>query len=424
MARRRFQHGSAVLRGSVWYGRYWDGEPRHRISVRLGTKEDFPTKRLALRVLEPLLAEVNSPLYRPLQIINFKQFTQRWEERMYPELKRSTVLAYRSVLRSHLEPYFGQVRVQDISPEMVQGFVASYRSTCSLMDRMRPSRPGRDNLAAPVLTSWCGKARLAPSESHVLSPKTIRNALMLLKAMLRDAIRWGYLRANPCEAIRLPHAIPPDRPAFTLDEVRAILTHAQEPYRTLYWLAFETGMRAGELCGLRAEDVNVQKCLVQVRQSVWRGRVQTPKSQAAYRDIFISQTLTDQLQSLVRQGAEPPMHFLFHTRTGSAWDANAITKKRLAPLCKTLGIETKGLHAFRRTHATMMDRLGVPLKVRQERMGHTDPRLTLTAYTQPVSEDERRFVTQLARTILPIDLDANRLQKEKAEVGMIANFGP
>lgn len=384
MARRRFQHGSAVLRGSVWYGRYWDGEPRHRICVRLGTKEDFPTKQLALRVLEPLLAEVNSPLYRPLQIINFKQFTSRWEERMYPELKRSTTLAYRSILHTHLEPYFGQVRVQDIAPEMVQMFIAQL----------------------------------------TLNPKTTRNVLMLLKAMLRDAIRWGYLRANPCEAVRLPHAIPPDRPAFTLDEVRAILMHAQEPYHTLYWLAFETGMRAGELCGLRAEDVDVQKCLVQVRQSVWRGRVQTPKSQAAYRDIFISQSLTGHLQSLVGRGAESSMHFLFHTRTGSAWDASTITKKRLAPLCKTLGIETKGLHAFRRTHATMMDRLGVPLKVRQERMGHTDPRLTLTAYTQPVSEDERRFVTQLAGSILPIDLDANRLQKERAEVGMIANLGP
>jgi integrase len=334
-------------------------------------------------VLEPLLAEVNSPLYRPLQIISFKQFTQRWEDRMFPELKRSTVLAYRSILHTHLEPYFGQVRVQDISPEMVQMFVAQL----------------------------------------TLNPKTTRNVLMLLKAMLRDAIRWGYLRANPCEAVRLPHAIPPERPAFTLNEVRDILAHASEPYRTLYWLAFETGMRAGELCGLRAEDVNVQKCLVQVRQSVWRGRVQTPKSQAAYRDIFISQSLTGHLQSLVEQRAEPPMHFLFHTHTGSAWDANAITKKRLAPLCKTLGIEAKGLHAFRRTHGTMMDRLGVPLKVRQERMGHTDPRLTLTAYTQPVSEDERRFVTQLAGSILPIDLDANRLQKEKAEPSGTAKSG-
>jgi integrase len=78
---------------------------------------------------------------------------------------------------------------------------------------------------------------------------------------------------------------------------------------------------------------------------------------------------------------------LLVTRNGTPWDANLLLKHKLYPMLDSLGIERGGLHAFRHTNSTLMDRLGVPLKVRQQRLGHTDPSLTLGVYTHVESED-------------------------------------
>ena len=79
----------------------------------------------------------------------------------------------------------------------------------------------------------------------------------------------------------------------------------------------------------------------------------------------------------------------------------AVVKRKLYPLLDSLGVEHGGLHAFRHTNSTLMDRLGVPLKVRQERLGHSDASLTLGVYTHVVSEDDVRFAEQFDGILRP-----------------------
>jgi integrase len=74
-------------------------------------------------------------------------------------------------------------------------------------------------------------------------------------------------------------------------------------------------------------------------------------------------------------------------------------KWKLRPLLRSLGIEAGGLHAFRHANNTMMDRWNVPLKVRQQWLGHSEPRLTLGAYTHVASEDDARIAAQLGHGI-------------------------
>jgi integrase len=60
--------------------------------------------------------------------------------------------------------------------------------------------------------------------------------------------------------------------------IQRIIKAAEDPHKTLYWLAAETGMRAGELFGLRVEDLDLEGCVISVRQTVWRDVIQTPKT--------------------------------------------------------------------------------------------------------------------------------------------------
>jgi len=66
---------------------------------------------------------------------------------------------------------------------------------------------------------------------------------------------------------------------YPIDEIQRILEAAQEPERTLYWLAAETGMRGGELCGLQVTDFDLERGLVRVNRNVWRGKIQSTKSE-------------------------------------------------------------------------------------------------------------------------------------------------
>jgi len=379
LARRRYQKGSLILRGKrqpVWVGRWLedeiqqDGTP-HRVqrsevlaAPRLEDAErrgipHCPTKRLAFRELQARLDSVNAPTYRARPTATFAQFASRWESTVLVQHKPSTQATIRSQLRKYLAPYFGKYAMRDIHPEMVQQFISGL----------------------------------------TVSPKSVRNFSATLQMIWRSARTWRYVAHDALEGIVLPKRRKVQRLFFTPEEVRRIVAAAEGAQRTFYWLAAETGMRAGELCGLRIEDLDLQRGLVLVRQSAWRGKIQTPKTENSVRTFALSPQLVEHLQGYLKTWRSNDARLLFATRNGTPWDANLLVRRKLHHLLATLGIQRCGLHAFRHTNSSLMDRLSVPLKVRQQRLGHSDPRLTLNVYTHVASEDDARVAAQLGELV-------------------------
>ncbi len=368
MARRRYQQGSLCLRGKrnrVWVGRWREDEllsdgTLRRINRKeiIGTLQEYPTKRLAQRVLQVRLASVNSPAYRPQITITFTQFFDKWKSTVLPQYKPSTQQHMLSDIEHHLLPFFGAMLVRKISPEQVQAFVASLK----------------------------------------VGPKTAHNVVAVLRSLWRTVKAWGYAPDDPFVGLLLPEATRPEPRCFAVEEATRILQHAKEPLRTLYWLAAETGMRAGELCALRWEDVDLNCGIVQVRQSSWKGRMQTPKTAASRRKFALSPELADHLRKMKddREG------LLFLNKIGRPFKSGKIVEKHLYPLLDDLGIPRRGLHAFRHLNGSLMDRLGTPVKVRQERLGHSTATTTLDRYTHSVGEDDRRIAAKLGDVLCPI----------------------
>ncbi len=369
MARRRFQRGSLYLRGKrrkVWVGRWLDdivdgGQVRrvHRSAV-LGTMEELPTRKLAMRALEQRLGEVNSVNYRPRIESTFSDFAVRYEKMILPQLKPSTQAGYRSYLTGHLKPYWDKRPMREMDTESLQLFVS-------------------------------GLAK---------DPKTVRNIVGVLKAMWAYARAWSYVSHNPFDGLSLPTRVQKEQRYFTMEEAQKVIAAADEPLRTIFWMAAETGLRAGELLGLRVVDINFERRVVEVRQSIWRGMVQTPKTANAVRCVAISGELCDHLRALISRWVDNPLGLLFFDK-GRPLSWKVVVQKRLHPLLDALKIPRGGLHAFRHSHETTMDRWGVPLKVRQQRLGHADPRTTLTIYTHAADSDERAFVDRLGGILCP-----------------------
>jgi integrase len=248
-----------------------------------------------------------------------------------------------------------------------------------------------------------------------VSPKTVRNLFATFQMIWKSVRAWGYAAHDATFGIILPKRRRARNSFFTLEQVQRIISAGDfcvwpkvgtrpvvikaEPCRTFYWIAAETGLRAGELCGLRVCDLDLQAGRLEVRQSVWHGRIQSPKTENAYRTLAISPQLVEHLREVVYKWVPNERGLLFATRSGKPWDASLVVKRHLRPLLIALGIESGGLHAFRHANSSIMDRWNVPLKVRQQRLGHSDPRLTLGTYTHVAGEDELRIASQLGRAI-------------------------
>jgi integrase len=326
----------------------------------LGTIEELPTRKLAMRALEQRLCEVNSVNYRLRIESAFSEFSARYEKMILPQLKPSTQAGYRSYLSGHLKPYWGKRPMREIDTESVQLFVS-------------------------------GLAK---------DPKTVRNIIGILKAMWVYARAWSYVSHNPLDGLFLSTRIRKEQRYFTMEEAQRIIAGADEPLRTIFWMAAETGLRAGELLGLRVADINFERKVVEVRQSVWRGTVQTPKNTNAIRSVAISGELCNHLRALVSRWTANSLGMLFFNK-GRPLSWKVVVQKRLHPLLDVLKIPRGGLHAFRHSHETTMDRWGVPLKIRQRRLGHSDPRTTLATYTHATDSDERDFVEKLGSILCP-----------------------
>jgi len=373
MARRRYQRGSVYLRGvreQVWIGR-WREDVIDRLGQLtrvqrkeiLGTKRELPTKKLALRELEARLAPINSPSYRALRSATFQQFAEEWQLKVLTNHKPSTQSATKSQLKTAILPHLGKFEMRDVTARLLQAFIHA----CD------------------------GKA-----------PKTIKNYILTLHMMWKQAKAWGHVSHDPFDGLVLPRITRQRRFFFTLEQAKRIITVAEEPGKTLYWIAAETGLRGGELFGLRVEDVDIDHASLRVSQSVWCRKVQTPKTDNATRGFALSPALTEHLRLFLSNWRPNPLRLLFTSAKGAPIDRSHFVVYKLWPILDSLEIPRCGLHAFRHTNGSLMDQLGAPMKLRQERLGHAPgSNITMSVYTHVIGDDDRKVAVQLGEMLRP-----------------------
>ena len=216
--------------------------------------------------------------------------------------------------------------------------------------------------------------------------------------MWNSARAWGYVAHDPFDGLVLPKRGLVQTFTFSLEETKRIIGSACEPYGTFYSILAETGIRGGEICALRVADLDLENAVIHVRQSVWRGQVQTVKSRKGNRRFPISPELVERLRSYLLGWRPDSLGLLFATENGTPWDHSLVRKRKFHPLLKSLGIPQCGFHAFRHGNATLLDQIGAPMAVRLNRLGHAEAQTTM-GYTHAVTADERRIAGELGRIL-------------------------
>ena len=343
VARRRFQRGSVFLNRTKtqWLGRYSEYvldahgvEQRVRRQIVLSPvrKQDGSNvrKNEAKNLLQPYINRANEQSTSPSRerkSATFEAFSNTWESDYLCLSKPSTRNSVKTQLKT-LRTEFGQRDMRQIDAGDVQRIIAKMTA-------------------------------------QGYEPKTIRNLWGTISLIWQAALAQRYVDAVLPKP-KLPKLTKKKPRFFRLADVARIIAFGRQ--RSLYWLMAETGLRAGEVAGLRVQDLELDS--INVAQSVWSGKEQAPKTQSAVRKIAISPQLSELLWKQVERQKAVGHSFLFSVSTGSPLDMNVERRRRLKPTLKALEISQAGYHAFRHFNVSVLDSLRVPLKTIQERIGH------------------------------------------------------
>ena len=159
----------------------------------------------------------------------------------------------------------------------------------------------------------------------------------------------------------------------------------------LFHLAGYTGLRSGELTGLRVEDLKLEHGVIEVRRAVWNGMEGETKTRAGKRNVFLDSVTVNLLRDFLagRQSGR-----LFQSRLGTPLENRDICRRVLTPLCKLLGIVPGGMHAFRHGRVSHMQANMMPGDFVKNQIGHSSLRIT-SIYTHFEHQQKREMAERL-----------------------------
>jgi integrase len=347
-----------------WYGKWRvDGQQMKR---RLGPKRrpngHGLNRREAERKLREVMEQVAPP---PASRVTVREAGERLVAHLEAlGRKRATIEAYESLLRVHLAPFFAGRSLDAIRPEDVEAFIAAERQGGS-------------------------------------SAKTVHNAVGFLFSIYEFAQRKRMARRNPCKLVDRPRdASGSDIRFLDAEELEAVVRAERErgdelsPTLSLMYLtAAMTGLRQGELIGLRWRDLDWPASRVRVRQSFVRGEFTSPKSRRGVRSVPLADELAGELERHFRESVfQTDDDLVFaHPATGRPLDRSKI-RKRFKVAVKRAGVREVRFHDLRHSFGTRMAGVGVPMRTLQEWLGHRDFATTLIYADYSPSEQEREWV--------------------------------
>ena len=310
------------------------------------------------------------------RVPTLKEFIPEWlDEVARPKLKASTHLRYSQLFNKHILPSLGKHNLVKLSPQHLQRFY-------------------NDKLAAG------------------LAPRTVGHMHRALRVSLETALRWGYVQRNVCNLVAPPRVSRADYQVFTPEQARRFLESIQgDPLEAYYILALTTGMRSGEIRGLRWDDLDMEKGIVTVKRSIRRvdnkGWVESePKTKKSWRVIPLIQPAMVALHNHRARQLEQRLQMgplweeknrVFCNSLGRPLEDQNIAQRSFKPLLRRAGLPDMRLHDLRHSAASMLLAFGVEMKTISEILGHSSLSITADLYTHVLSETTKEAVSRLNR---------------------------
>ena len=247
-----------------------------------------------------------------------------------------------------------------------------------------------------------------------LSPTTVTHFHNVLHKALKDAERWGLVARNVCKLVSPPRRVRFEIKPLALAQVHNLLEAVKgDDMEALFHLALATGMRRGEVMGLKWQDIDFAKGTLQVRRILSRvpsklpgkGYVEAePKTQKSRRSIVIApfalealkQHRVRQLEAKLKAGPAWEEHdYVFCTSIGTHLNPTRDILDPLKRLLKKADLPNIRFHDLRHSAATLLLSVGVHPKVVQEILGHSQISMTLDVYSHVLPTMQQEAMSKL-----------------------------
>jgi integrase len=369
--RRRFQKGCFRKEpDGRWYSIFYvDAENGKTKLVKkyIGHSREM-SERAARREHALTMEEVNRLRGSSAPILKgqtFQDAVKKWRAAVAPNLAPGTVRQRESYLRMHIIPRFGRAALLEMDVHAIQQFATDLRKT--------------------------------------LSHKSVVNVLGAVFTILAYAEKCGakVAKVGFTDLELGSNPVATEVPFLTRNQATLIIGAAREPFKTLFAVAWCTGLRAGEILALTLDDLDFVRKTIRVNKSSddRTREIRQPKTPRSVATLPMTTALEAKLRQYVKEHWKPnPQQILFPTRQGNRPRSRAnVSRIGLKPVLKKLGIPDQdvGLHAFRHGLATELVEAAAPLTVLQQQLRHADIKTTLKLYSHVIPQSQRDAMEQV-----------------------------
>jgi integrase len=344
--------------------------------------------------LKRTISQVDSGLSFNGAVMKFSDYIQVWLNTVKENRRPTTFIQYSIIIRLYILPAFGNLRLKDLLPMRIEAF-------------------------------------LIAKQAEGLGDRTCQLIHVVMHVILASALRKGLIGRNPMDAVEKPRVARPKRKiTLTADQVQQLLIVAAEAEEeVVYQVALATGLREGELSGLKWSDINWDRGSIKIQRQVQRIAHQglvfsPPKTETGNRILALGkQTLAKLQEHHQRQEQQKLLagdrwqenDLIFPTIIGTPKDPHNLLKSFKRLLVKAC-LPVMRFHDLRHTSITLLlNDVGVPIKEAQKRAGHASPSTTINIYggetTSKMDEIAAQSLDDLI-TPVAIQLHPNCTKKE------------
>lgn len=283
------------------------------------------------------------------------------------KVRPSSHQTYRGYIDHHIKPYIGDIQLNKLTS----------------LDLQR--------LYKKLLSGGRVERIEAEKQPKGLSPKTVRNINQVISAALTFAKEQKLIISNPTEGSSLPKLEHKEMKTLTVDQLQSFLREAKESgVYEMYYIELATGLRRGELLGLKWEDIDLKQAVIRVRRQVARINgeiVEAPlKTKNSYRTISVGE---DAVGILKQQKEKGHSEYVFPSPTGGPISPDSVIQM-LHRVLERAGLPKVRFHDLRHTFATLALQNGVDVKTVSGMLGHYSAGFTLDTYAHVTTQAQRQ----------------------------------
>lgn len=350
MAKRKNGEGTVRLRND---GR-WEG----RIVVGYDEKGNLKTKSVlahtkgeCLEKLEKLKDECGRTAEKLKPDMQFGEWIDFWYQYFSsPKLRPTTQATYENRIYTHIIPSIGKIPLSKLTQNDLQQFYAKLKRT--------------------------GRKKDVETKGEGVSDRMVRSCHALCRSALEKAVEEGLITRNPSIGCKLPPKKNGEMKVLTQAEIVRLLNQAyDEGYYELFLLELTTGMRRGEILGLKWRDLNLETGELNIKRQLTTKGISVPKTKSSIRTILLPPDMLELLQDM-KKNANCEWIFPSPVKEGEPRNPTAITK-RFRIMLERAHCKHVRFHDLRHTFATMALENGMDVKTLSAMIGHVSSETTV-----------------------------------------------